>query len=280
MAGSTPVYDERPPRLVPDALPSNLGRTEADTEGCADSMNRFSQQHPILFGIILFFAALAACIPFSILGRSLGSAEAGGAVGRIVAGCLLFLLFRPCFLGGKPFSGLPFLVPALLFPLWNIFYHITAGMGTMVSVDMLPTALLLGFAPALFEEVIFRGILMGKLRENGRSPLACLVISSLLFGAIHLTNAVGMPLRDVLLQTGYAVVIALVFGAIYLKSGDLFTVILAHALIDVSSRLFLASPQKSSLLVAALFLLLLAVETGYAFWLVRSGVHWEDPEPL
>ena len=227
-------------------------------------MRAFSRNHPVLFGVLLFFAALLAAVPFSAAGSVLAGKEAGSAVGRLIVGVVLILLFRPCFRKGRPFSGLRWILPALLFPLWNIVYHLASGMGELVPAARLPLAILLGLAPAVFEEVIFRGILIAKLRENGKTPMAALVISAVLFGAVHLTNLAGMPLSDALVQTGYAVVVGLVLGAVYLKSGDIAAVILAHALIDITSSLFAASPGETSAPMLLAFVLLLAVEAVYA----------------
>ena len=232
-------------------------------------MNEFSKKHPILFGVLLFFAALLAAVPFSVLAGGVGAGEEGGAAGRLIVGCILLLLFRSCFRQGRPFSGLVWILPALLFPLWNIVYHLVCGMGTLKPAEALPAALLLGFAPAVFEEVIFRGILIAKLREHGTAVRGALWISSLLFGAAHLTNLVGTRLIDVLVQTGYAIVIGLVLGAIYLKSGDIAAAILAHALTDVSSRIFVSSPDQTPAPMLVAFVLLLIVEAGYALWLTK-----------
>ena len=142
-------------------------------------MDRFSKRHPIVFSVLLFFAAILAAAPFA----ALSAGEEGGAVGRLVVAAVLLLVFRRCFRRGRPFSGLVWILPALLFPLWNIVYHLAAGMGALRPAGELPAALLLGLAPAVFEEVLFRGILIDRLRENGKSPMAALWISALLFGA-------------------------------------------------------------------------------------------------
>ena len=232
-------------------------------------MNQFAKQHPIIFGVLLFFIALLAAAPFSVLGGSFGRGEEGGAIGRLVVGAVLLLIFRSCFRQGRPFSGLVWMLPTLLFPLWNIIYHLTAGMGALKSFDGLLIACLLGLAPAVFEEVIFRGILIAKLRENGKSPLAALWISALLFGAVHLTNLAGAGLADTLVQTAYAVAVGLVLGAIYLKTGDLAAVILAHALTDISSNIFAANPTQTPVPILAAFVLILILEAAYALWLTK-----------
>ena len=236
-------------------------------------MGHFSTKHPILFGILLFAAAILAAVPFSILGSSFGKTEEGSAAGRLIVGVVLLLLFLRYFRQVRPFSGLIWTLPALLFPLWNIVYHLTAGMGALRSGGALLTALLLGSAPAAFEEIIFRGILISKLREGGKSPMAALWISALLFGAVHLTNLAGLRLADVLVQTGYAVVIGLVLGAVYLKTRNLSAVILAHALTDISSQMFAAYPQQTTVPMLIAFVVILFLEAVYALWLAKGIPH-------
>jgi membrane protease YdiL (CAAX protease family) len=51
--------------------------------------------------------------------------------------------------------------------------------------------LLLGLAPAVFEEVVFRGIFISNLKESGKSDMEALLIPALFFGIIHLTNIAG-----------------------------------------------------------------------------------------
>ena len=73
-------------------------------------------------------------------------------------------------------------------------------------------------APVL-EEVLFRGMILGSLRESGNTVRA-VVLSSLIFGIIHIIPQ----------QVVNAFVVGLILGLVYVRTGSLFAVILIHAL--------------------------------------------------
>ncbi len=230
-------------------------------------MKKFAVRSPVIFEIVLIIAAFALALAFGLCCRMAGiEDELGMAIGRILAGIVLLIVFRSCLKDGKPFSGLIIMLPALVFALWNIAIHfITKGDFNPLTTDIL----ILGLAPAIFEEVVFRGIFIHNLRESGKSDMAALIIPALIFGLVHLTNAVNGEILQALVQTGYAVVVGLVFGAIYIRTGDLFSVILAHAAIDITNRVFAGNIVDSVPVIAA-FIVLLALEAAYAFVLVAG----------
>lgn len=228
-------------------------------------MKKLAVKSPVIFEIILIAAAFALALVIGLACQLLGiDNELGMAIGRILAGIILLIVFRSCLKDGKPFSGLLVMLPALVFALWNVFNHfVTGGDLNPLTTEIL----LLGLAPAVFEEVVFRGIFIHNLRESGKSDMAALLIPALIFGVVHLTNAVNGDIAQALVQTGYAVVVGLVFGAIYIRTGDLFSVILAHAVTDITSRVFAATINTSTTVLIA-FMVMLALEAVYAFWLV------------
>lgn len=233
-------------------------------------MKSFATKQPIIFGIILFFAALiAAAVIMGALAIVGIDSELGTVISRLVVGVALIPVFSECFSWDKSLSGLRWALPALLFAVWNLAYNLLGGCEIVAPAAMLGSVLL-GLAPAVFEEVIFRGILVGKLRESDKGPMYTLWASALVFAVMHLTNAVGMDLTSVLVQAGYSLVVGLVFGAIYLKSDDIVTVILAHAAIDIASQLFATHPTTTELPMLVLFAVLLAAEAAYSIWLVRG----------
>ena len=226
-------------------------------------------KHPVLFEIVLIIAGFALALVFSLGGQMLGSTDSdlNISIGRIIAGLLLIVIFHRCFDWKKQFSGLLIALPALLFAVWNIANHfLSNGEYAPLSLEIL----ILGLAPAIFEEVIFRGIFIHNLKANGKSDMTALIISALVFGAIHLTNAVGGDIPQTLVQTGYAIVVGLVFGAIYIRSEDLITVIIMHAAIDITNRVFMGSTNTSTT-VLILFVVLLAAEAAYAFMLTSKA---------
>ncbi len=123
-------------------------------------------------------------------------------------------------------------LPALLFALWNVVNHrLTGGVPGTIDISVI------------------------------------LLLSAIVFSLIHLTNAVGMDMAQVLVQTGYAFIFGLVMGAIFLRSEDLLAVIIAHALTDISSHVF-PSGDSTPMIALILFIVLMAAEAGYAFRLV------------
>ena len=233
-------------------------------------MNSFSSKHPVIFGIILIVAAFVVTGVLTALTTAVGfSTEGGTVIGRIVVAAVLILLFHACFHWDKSFSGIALAWPVLIVVAWNIVYHLMEGAG-FVAASAIPGAILAGLAPGLFEEVIFRGIIIDRLRASGKGVWYSLIVSALLFALVHLTNIVGMSLANVLVQVAYSLVIGLFLSAVYLASDDIAAVILAHASIDISNQIFATSPNVSSAVMVVVFLIVLAVLAVYALMLARK----------
>ena len=233
-------------------------------------MNSFSSKHPVIFGIILIVAAFVVTGVLTALTTAVGfSTEGGTVIGRIVVAAVLILLFHACFHWDKSFSGIALAWPVLIVVAWNIVYHLMEGAG-FVAASAIPGAILAGLAPGLFEEVIFRGIIIDRLRASGKGVWYSLIVSALLFALVHLTNIVGMSLANVLVQVAYSLVIGLFLGAVYLASDDIAAVILAHASTDISNQIFATSPNVSSAVMVVVFLIVLAVLAVYALMLARK----------
>ena len=231
-------------------------------------MKKFGIKHPILITVLVFIAglvlALILAFPLTILGMS---GELSLGISRIAAGFLLAMLFRYCFAKCRLFASFPYVLAAFLFGVWNLVYHPLIG-NPIASIGV--DTVILALAPAVFEEVIFRGIGVWFLKERGYSDPAVTGISGLLFGLAHLTNIAGMNLQSVLLQTGYAVVVGLVFAALYVKSDDLLSLVLAHFFIDFTNRLFLHAITVTPIPWVIAFAVLMAAEAFFAFWILRK----------
>ena len=233
-------------------------------------MNSFSSKHPVIFGIILIVAAFVVTGVLTALTTAVGfSTEGGTVIGRIVVAAVLILLFHACFHWDKSFSGIALAWPVLIVVAWNIVYHLMEGAG-FVAASAIPGAILAGLAPGLFEEVIFRGIIIDRLLASGKGVWYSLIVSALLFALVHLTNIVGMSLANVLVQVAYSLVIGLFLGAVCLASDDIAAVILAHASTDISNQIFATSPNVSSAVMVVVFLIVLAVLAVYALMLARK----------
>lgn len=239
-------------------------------------MYTFGEKHPVIFEFLLIFAAFLAAGVLTAAGSILNLHSAlSTSLARIAVGLALYLLFKRAFPGVNPLKGFVYVVPAFLFAVWNLCYNLSSGMefgGSAYFIEAAVTAL----APAVFEEVIFRGIFLYNLRRKGHGDMACLFISAVVFAVIHLTNAVGQDLTTVVLQVGYSFVVGLVFAAIYLKNGSLLQVMLAHFLIDFTNRLYVEEATSASNLHIAIFVVLLAAEAVYAVLLTRRPAPQEE----
>ena len=159
----------------------------------------------------------------------------GVAVGALFAAWLFKLWFRPDFNGCLQKSGLkegllmllPFLV---IHYAGSIVSWITLGTSSMF------VALLRSTAPGFGEEITFRGLgvanYMRKIRSAGQIKVI-FWLSSIVFGLIHLGNimAGGDPM-SVLIQSVYATGVGMLFGAVYLRTGNLWPTILGHWSVD------------------------------------------------
>ena len=239
-------------------------------------MQKFATKSPIIFEILLIVAAFVLALAFGLASQIIGfDNELAMAVGRILAGLVLLIIFRSCLKNGKQFSGFLIMLPALGFALWNVANHfLTKGDFNPLTTEIL----ILGLAPAIFEEVVFRGIFIDNLKKSGKSDMAALLISALFFGLIHMTNAVNGNIPQALVQTGYSIVVGLVFGAIYIRTGDLLSVMIAHAAIDITNQIFAAASNTPVPLIIA-FIVVLAAEAAYAFVLVSKGKPAEESDP-
>ena len=230
-------------------------------------MYKYGEEHPVIFEILLLIAAFAVAAVFNIVGYIFNlHPDISNSAARILTAIALLVIYKRAYRGNHFFDNLVIVLPALLFPAWNIFYYLSSGIafgGANFFIEGAITAI----APALFEEVLFRMIFIYNLKKKGSSDLQCVLISSALFAATHLTNLAGMKPASVMVQTVYSFVIGLVLAAIYVKNESLLQVIAVHFLIDLTTRIFMEHPSYASPMQLVVFVLVLAVEAAYALWL-------------
>ncbi|MEO3759917.1 CPBP family intramembrane glutamic endopeptidase [Mycobacterium sp. B14F4] len=134
--------------------------------------------------------------------------------------------WRPDLLGGLGLAALIGL-PGLA------LYQIARILGMNASVEpaelydtwwRIPVLLLTAFANGWAEEVVVVGFLLTRLRQLQLSPTAAVVVTSVLRGLYHLYQGFGAGLGNLAM--------GLVFGYVYVRTGRLWPLIIAHALID------------------------------------------------
>jgi membrane protease YdiL (CAAX protease family) len=134
--------------------------------------------------------------------------------------------WRPDVLGGVGLAALIGL-PGLA------LYQVARVLGMNASVEpaelydtwwRIPVLLLVAFANGWAEEVIVVGFLMTRLRQLRVNPVAAVVASSLLRGVYHLYQGFGAGLGNLAM--------GVVFSYVWLRTGRLWPLIVAHGLID------------------------------------------------
>ena len=183
------------------------------------------------------------------------------------------------------------LKPSMVFASWgflvlllNIIPNLFLGTPLESSYGLL-LAVTGGIAPGLYEEVTCRGVVLSNMMyqwRNAKNPIMMsLLASSIAFGLIHLVNLFS-TVGPTLIQVGYATGLGIFFGAVYLRTRNLWGPVVVHALIDISAKIFvtedpvagiasLAVPPEQMLVGIAVFI----VFTSIGLYLVRPAKHEE-----
>ena len=116
------------------------------------------------------------------------------------------------------------------------------------------------------EEVIFRGLLFRAMEKSNAKR--AIIISAITFGAGHIINLLtGSASFDTFLQIAYAIAIGFAFVMVFYKSGSLWPCIIAHSVIDVTSKF---SGESSRTLDIVISIVIIVVAGGYALYLSKK----------
>ena len=130
-------------------------------------------------------------------------------------------------------------------------YNLIAGTEMAFTPRTIIVSICTGIGAGVSEEVLYRGLLCNDMmlawhdKKNGIYLSA--VVSSLFFGAMHMTNAfyTGFTL-GLMIQVILAVSMGFLFAAIYLRSGNLWGVILAHTIWDIAGLVITSGTAANS----------------------------------
>ena len=161
----------------------------------------------------------------------------------IPAGIVCLFGFSRAFKKGNFFRGLFYCLPFIAFQLiilatffsenlgnpetnWNPWYLIVYGVFSILGVG-------------IREEFIYRATLQNivakKYANSVKGIWITVTVSSVIFGLTHATNLFfGMDPLAVVTQVIGSAVVGLLFGAVYLRSGNIWAPILIHTLTDVA----------------------------------------------
>lgn len=167
--------------------------------------------------------------------------DAANGIGAAVATLVVALVFRLFFhrdgykgiLNGHKF----FWSFLMMLPFLIVHYA-----GSVVSwsqfgrSDAVLVAALTALTPGFVEEMSFRGLGVAnymRKASTGKDIRIIFWLSSVVFGLLHIANiAVGGDVTASLIQSVYAIGVGMLFCAVYLRSGNLWPTIIAHASVD------------------------------------------------
>ena len=161
-----------------------------------------------------------------------------------------------------PAKEVLFYIPAIIILSANLWYGVTVNYGSAECILFILSMLCVG----ALEEVIFRGLLYGAMREE--SPTAAVIVSSLTFGIGHILNLFNGSGADILpniLQIVYATAAGFMFCMIYVKTDSLIVCILIHGIFNALSA-FSRAPGGAEWQILSC-ILLAVISGGYALYL-------------
>ncbi len=92
------------------------------------------------------------------------------------------------------------------------------------------------FMVGVNEEITMRSLVLNNLlrQENDtyQGTIKAIFLSAAIFGAIHIPNIFFVPPVDLLVQVVNAAAAGVLFGAIYVRSGNIWSTIIIHMLVD------------------------------------------------
>lgn len=93
-----------------------------------------------------------------------------------------------------------------------------------------------GLGSGINEELIFRGYVL-KMTEKHYGKGTSLLLVSLVFGLLHLLNR-PLPLMETVLFFAYTASLGILFAVMTFQSGNIWTGVLAHILVNTCGALF------------------------------------------
>jgi membrane protease YdiL (CAAX protease family) len=131
---------------------------------------------------------------------------------------------------GVTLAGAIIIASGIIYRLWPAYRNSAdAYLAFVIKPLIWPDLLWLGLLPGLSEELLFRGVMLSALGMNGLA----VIVSSLVFGVLHLSNIQQWP------YVVWATIVGLALGFAAIATGNLFVPIVAHIITNwVSSGLW------------------------------------------
>lgn len=162
------------------------------------------------------------------------------------------------------YKNLIFCLPMIIIALSNLRYgiHINNSWEQIVYISL--EALGVGFA----EEILFRSFLM-KAIINKKSATAAIIISSTVFGIIHIFNLFyGADTITTLAQVVYATALGLMFSIFFYKTNNILPCVICHSIINMTNTFLPSYLSNEQLYIGWIIIIIPAV--FYSWYLYKT----------
>ena len=264
-------------------------------------LRNLTQRYPIVFAVVLTVAVEAICRFFNFFIAFIPDLYVANIVSKFVhmlwPVALTLVLGYGFVLKEKGFGKT--LKVGLGFVGFYTFVVLAAVYAALDKPDVVWQTwdrILLGFVTlfgiGLREDLLFRGVIgsaMGlKYAKTSKGIWLTLAVSSVTFGLLHFFNiSYGVSFGAACVQVLGATAIGAVFGAIYLRGGNIWVPILIHAVVDFAGLFestFIANAatdvDKINQLSATGLLISIPVEILLVVFLLRKSKHAEILERM
>ena len=138
-------------------------------------------------------------------------------------------------------QGLYIGLPGIAAGVWYLFIGVVRN-DPIAEADDLIRAVIVAFATAFFEETIFRAIVLSSTyycrRYTSGKVAFALIYSSLFYAVVQYKDIIGEDIVTVLITVIHAFVMGMLYGALYLRSRNLFSVIVIHWINELFRYMF------------------------------------------
>ena len=223
-------------------------------------MKVFSQKRPFLFGVSVTLALMALMSGMNFVNRTIFpdldtiTEAAISLVVELALGMSVILIGRHICISRGWFRAKG-TVKGLMLGWLAIFYAVVMVLVAVITEPVeywivpkpwpLFVAVGVAFAVGLFEEVLMRGIvlnvLLNKKGDTRKDIIKACWISSAIFGAIHMFNAIaGAGVIETVGQAVFATFAGMFFAAVYIRTKSLWAPIILHAVFDLPEFIMIA----------------------------------------
>lgn len=260
-----------------------------------DRFKRFAMSRPFLFGLSLvliyaFVATFTYPIHYLFPEDNIGQLYGDGFSKAIAFIIFLFILWR---FGWLRASGLTrigslwlwLVVGAVLIYKTAIELYAFTGAVSLIAppAELTIATAIYYFFGSLVEESMYRSLtLIAMILAWGatkRGIVKSIILSSLIFGLLHMFNILAKPLDLVLLQVAIVTIPGILYAALVLKGKSLWTVVIIHWITNTAVNLRLSSIenfQETTEMWLTLVLLLIPIVaySAYLIWNLPSNLKY------